>query len=211
MVKAMEIIEGNLKFIFEKNIKTLNYDEEDSFYVNKFQSILKDKNELTNQEKFNKICKKYKKKEFKKELSQICPKSISAVDIIAYDKDTAYFIEVKDYRNPRSEEKNLNNLVLTVIKNCLDSYAGVMSMKFSKKPSEQTIAKEIINKEKIEFILHIEIPRDNTNFDREVWNLEGIQDLIEKKNNFSYRIRVVSMDNLPKSLPWSVKDINATP
>ena len=202
----MEIVEGDLKFIFDKDITVLNYDGKDSFYVKKFQKILID-NEFKYEEAFKKICDaNYQKKIFKKKLNQICPKSISAVDIVAYDKDTAYFIEVKDYRNPRSAEKNLHNLVLTVIKNCLDSYFGIIGMKFSKNSSEQIIAKEIINKERIEFILHIEIPENSDKFDREAWNLAGIQDLIEQRNSFSYRVRVVSKDNLPKSLPWVVKE-----
>jgi len=206
MVNSMiEIVEGDLKFIFDEEIKAFNYDEHGSFYSKKFQNILIDR-EIRYKDAFEKICKdRYKKREFKKELNLICPKSISAVDIVAYDKDTAYFIEVKDYRNPRSAEKNLHNLVLTVIKNCLDSYSGIIGMKFSKNSSEQIIAKEIINKEKIEFILHIEIPENSDKFDREAWNLAGIQDLIEQRNSFSYRIRVVSKDNLPKSLPWVVR------
>ena len=202
----MEIEEGNLKFIFDKEIKVLNYDGKDSFYIKKFQKVLIN-NEFNYEDSFNKICDgKYNKKELKENLKQVCPKSISAVDIVAYDEETAYFIEVKDYRNPRSVEKNLHKLILTVIKNCLDSYAGIIGMKFSKKDSEQTTAKEIMNKEKVEFILHIEIPENSNKFNREVWNLAGIQDLIEQRNNFSYRIRVVSKDNLPQSLPWLVED-----
>ena len=207
----MEIEEGSLKFIFDEKMKIFNYDGKDSFYTKAFQKVLIN-NEFNYEDSFNKICVgKYNKKEFKQKLNQICPKSISAVDIITYDEETAYFIEVKDYRNPRSEEKNLNRLILTVIKNCLDSYAGIIGMKFSKNNSEQIIATEIMNKEKIEFILHIEIPKNSNKFDIEVWNLAGIQDLIEQRNNFSYRIRIVSKDDLPQSLPWTVKDINATP
>ena len=203
----MELIEGNLKFIFHTDVKALDYDEkEQSFYIKKFQKTLID-NEFNYDDTFNKICNKsYNKKIFKKELKSICPKSLSAVDIIAYTSDIAYFIEVKDYRNPRAEEKNFNKLVLTVIQNCLDSYSGIVSMQFSKDETQKKIAKEILSKENIEFIFHVEIPNNSDKFDMEVWALPNLFDSIERRNNFSSRIRVVSKDSLPKSLPWTVED-----
>ena len=205
------IKEGDLIFIFDKGIKVLNYDKKDSFYTKKFQKILID-NEFKYKKAFEKICgSNYQKKIFKKSLNEICPKSISAVDIIAYNETTAYFIEVKDYRNPRVEEKNFHKLILTIVKNCLDSYSGIIGMQFSKDKNEQKIAKEILSREYIEFIFHIEIPQNSNKFDKEAWNLANIQDLIEKRNNFAYRIRVVSKDSLPKSLPWRIEEKNATP
>jgi len=204
----MTIIEENLTFTFNEGIGVINYDK-DSFYIEKFQSILNNypKENISNKDKFDYICKKFKnKKEFTKKLNKICPKSLSAVDIIAYDETTSYFIEIKDYRNPEGEEKDLNILILTLIKNCLDSYSGILGMQFSENKSEQKIAKEILSKKFIEFIVHIEIPNNSNTFDKDIWNIIGIQDAIEQRNNFSHRIRVVSIDNLPKSLPWIVKE-----
>ncbi|NEW60969.1 hypothetical protein GSY74_06695, partial [Sulfurovum sp. bin170] len=73
------------------------------------------------------------------------------------------------------------------------------------------IAKEILSKNNIEFILHIELPDNNDKFEIEVWNLADIFDSIDRRNNFSSKVRVVSKNNLPKSLPWTVEDKNATP
>lgn len=83
---------------------------------------------------------------------------IKAVDIVACGRDTAWFIEVKDYR--RHRRTKTIDLADEVAKKVFDSLAGIVACRYNAVDTvEKNMADKILRQSKIKVVLHLEQPR----------------------------------------------------
>jgi Holliday junction resolvase-like predicted endonuclease len=96
---------------------------------------------------------------YKSQFQKVCRlcNGIKGVDIVAHDTNTAWLIEVKDYR--RNRRKKGIGLVDEVAKKVLDTLAGLVAAKYNaSNSSESSMASDILACEKIRVALHLEQP-----------------------------------------------------
>lgn len=135
-------------------------------------------------------------KEFKRQ------NGIKAMDVVALSSENvAFFIEVKDYRNPRAVFPKPSELAQTIATKVVDTLAALLPAKLNAvEPHEKSMAVDILNCNSLQIFLHIEQPQ----------NKSYIIDLADIQQKLKQRLRaidknpkVVSMNKMA-NLPWIV-------
>lgn len=81
---------------------------------------------------------------------------VKAVDFIAINGDTAWLIEVKDYRrHPRTKSIDLAD---EIAKKVYDTLSGVASAKFNASGAEKLFARQFFAAHSLHVVLHLEQP-----------------------------------------------------
>lgn len=84
-----------------------------------------------------------------------------AVDMVYAARDTAWLIEVKDYRfNPRTKVIDLADEVALKVR---DTLAGLVSARLNANdPDEKRLADGLLRKRRLRVVLHLETPRSRS-------------------------------------------------
>jgi len=196
----MKLTEKNLIFDFNSSL-SIKYDETE-YYRKEFQTIqnypfLKDRDYS------------------KEEVEEILKKNIfmSAVDFITIKDKHGYLIEVKDYRDSSIEKKRpWQELIPILIKKVLSTLSSIIPMKImTSNIDEKNIAENFSQITQLTIVFHIELPSKLSKqqmafFRRDKLELELKRKLLPICNNL-YVVSTMSK----VSLPWTIKDVNATP
>lgn len=84
-----------------------------------------------------------------------------AVDVVYADTDTAWLIEIKDYRiNQRTKAIDLADEVAQKVR---DTLAGLVSARlYANDPDEKHMADELLSKSGLRVVLHLEAPKSRS-------------------------------------------------
>ena len=151
-------------------------------------------------------------KYYREKFQSISDSEISAVDFITIDEKIGYLIEVKDYRHPDTKMKTYKELMPELIKKILSTLSATIPMKWMSDDSfERKIAHGFSKTENLFIVIHIELPSKISRQEMAFFRRDRLElELRRKLSPISSDIYVVSIiSNV--SLPWTVKDINATP
>ena len=125
---------------------------------------------------------------------------IQAVDVLAREpNDTAYLIEVKDYRHPDTEKPS--QLPQAIANKVLMTLAAILPAKLNANdPSERAMAKAVLTCHKLRVVAHIELARAHH-------PAVALADLKQKLAQLLRAVdahpKVVSRNHMP-SLGWAV-------
>lgn len=136
---------------------------------------------------------------YRKQFGRQLP-GIQAVDLLVRDvNDTAYLIEVKDYRHPDTEKPS--GLPKAIANKVLMTLAALLPAKLNgNDPSERAMAEAMLTCQKLRVIVHIELPKAH----QPVVNPADIkQKLAQLLRAVDAHPKVVSMSNMA-TLNWSV-------
>jgi hypothetical protein len=133
---------------------------------------------------------------------------ISAVDIVAVDADTAYLIEIKDYRHPEAQDLKPNELIDAIVHKVISTLAAILPMKNNATNGEEkVIAGQFSKAPHIRVVLHIEIPPPRRTLKQSCYDLQAIEQALSKKlKPIDAHPKIVSGNNL-RGLPWTVTAI----
>lgn len=151
-------------------------------------------------------------KYYREKYQTISDNDISAVDFITIKNEQGYIIEVKDYRHNNSKFISYKELIPILIKKILSTLSSIIPMKLMANDiNEKNIAQKFSQINYLTIVCHIELPsrlskQQMAFFRRDKLELELKRKLLPLYHN----LYVVSTIN-STSLPWTVKDINATP
>lgn len=127
-----------------------------------------------------------------------------AVDVLAIDpQNTAWLIEVKDYRRHRRSKKTpLPNEIAQKVK---DSLAGMASASFNANVSnEKADAQALFRCYEIRVVLHLEQPNKNTRLFPRVYDPANIQKQLKQLvKSVDPHPKVVERQNM-QNMPWTV-------
>lgn len=180
---TVEIQEGNLLFSFE------------------FDAIKFDNTEYYRQH-FGKIHVRACRKK-RTPCDRITLKGVPAVDILAVNADTGYLIEIRDYTNPDTVDKNLDDLIEEFLGKVLLTLSAILPMKINANSSEKEIANLFSNVSHIDVILHLELPSLPSSLQQASWSRSTIQMKLKNKLKENVNPKVVSKIHL-QNLPWIV-------
>ena len=128
---------------------------------------------------------------------------VKAVDFVYIDKtqECTWFIEVKDYRHPQTEQIKPSELADAVALKVRDTLAGLVAAKYNANVDiEKQIARAALKMSKINVVLHMEqIQR--------VWSIAPADlqmKLKQKLKAVDAHPRVVSKDCLKRDMGWVV-------
>jgi len=194
----MRLTEKNLIFDFDSSL-SIKYDETE-YYRKKFQTI--ENNPFLKEKNYT-----------KEEVEDIIKKSIfiSAVDFITIKDKHGYLLEIKDYRDPNTKVISYKKLIPILIKKILSTLSSIIPMKvMASDIAEKNIAKDFSQITQLTIVFHIELPSESklgmAHFRKDKLELALKRKLLPICNN----LYVVSTTS-KVSLPWTVKDIIATP
>ena len=151
-------------------------------------------------------------KYYREKFRSISDSEISAVDFITIDEKIGYLIEVKDYRHIDTDFKTYKELMPKIIKKILSTLSATIPMKWRSDDSfEREIAHSFSKTENLIIVIHIELPPEISRQQMAFFRRDKLELALRRKlSPISSDIYVVPIIN-NVSLPWTVKDINATP
>lgn len=140
---------------------------------------------------------------YQKHFRQIVTRT-KAVDVLAIDpQNTAWLIEVKDYRtHPRSKKTPLPNEIAQKVR---DSLAGIASASLNANVSdERTHAQAMFQSQEIRVVLHLEQPNKSSRLFPRVFDPANIQKQLKQLvKSVDPHPKVVERQNM-QNLPWTV-------
>ncbi len=145
---------------------------------------------------------------YKRHFQNKCHTENKAVDIIAYNKEFVWLIEIKDFRNHgRSKEQSLCEELSQKIR---DTLAGLFGAKFypSHSYDEKLFFKGILACQRIYFVLHMEQDH-NPSKSRRIYDPADIkQKLKSTLKAINPRILIINKDvQQSDEIPWSVQQL----
>ena len=145
---------------------------------------------------------------YMKHFQNKCHTENKAVDIIAYDKEFVWLIEIKDFRNHgRSKEQSLCEELSQKIR---DTLAGLFGAKFYRSHSgdEKLFFKGILVCQRIYFVLHMELDH-NPSKCKQIYDPADIkQKLKSTLKAINPGILIINKDDQQSyKIPWSVQQL----
>lgn len=129
--------------------------------------------------------------------------NIPAVDILAVNGEAGYLIEIKDFRHPATQEKNLDELIEQFVRKVFSTLSAILPMKNGAiNLTEKEIATSFTKTTHISVILHIELPPSSSPLTLASWDLSDIEMELKKRFKGCVIPKVVSKTS--KNLSWIV-------
>jgi hypothetical protein len=151
-------------------------------------------------------------KYYRERFQSISDNDISAVDFITIKNEQGYMIEVKDYRHSNSKFISYKELIPILIKKILSTLSSIIPMKLMAKDiDEKNIAQKFSEISQLTIICHIELPSRLSKQQMAFFRRDKIELELKRKLLPVYHNLYVVSTTSAISLPWTVKDINATP
>jgi len=154
----------------------------------------------------------YDETKYYREKFQTISDKISAVDFITIKDNHGYMIEVKDYRHPNTEFKSYKELIPILIKKILSTLSSIIPMKLMADDiNEKNIAENFSQITKLTIIFHIELPSRLSKQQMAFFRRDKLELELRRKLLAIYHNLYVVSTKSTILLPWTVKDIIATP
>lgn len=128
-----------------------------------------------------------------------------AVDMVYATADTAWLIEVKDYRvNPRTKAIDLADEVALKVR---DTLAGLISARLhANDPDEKRLADALLCKRRLRVVLHLEVPRSLSRLQPEpVEKTAVLQKLKQLIRSIDPHPAVVDQHSIAPGMNWAVQ------
>ncbi len=127
-----------------------------------------------------------------------------AVDIVAYNGNDAWLIEIKDYR--RHQRTKVIDLADEVAKKVFDTLAGLVAAKFNANdPQEKSYASSILNASNINVVLHLEQPvKQSKLFPRAINPTHVLQKLKKQIKAIDAHPEVLEISTTNPGTHWTV-------
>lgn len=131
-----------------------------------------------------------------------------AVDILCYDQERAWLIEVKDYRyHERTKSIDLPTEIALKVR---DTLAGIICMKANSNSfDEQLFAKNFLKSEKLRIILHLEQPKNKSKLFPESIDISKLKQKMKPLlKSVDPHFIIMSKDKSSSAISWNVKSIS---
>ncbi len=128
-----------------------------------------------------------------------------AVDMVYAAADTAWLIEVKDYRaNPRTKPIDLAEEVALKVR---DTLAGLVSVRLhANDADEKRLADALLRKRRLRVVLHLETPRSLSRLHtRPINPTVVVQKLKQLIRSVDPHPRVVDQHSIEPDMDWTVR------
>jgi len=148
---------------------------------------------------------------YREKFQTISDNEISAVDFITIKENQGYLIEVKDYQHPNTEFLNYKKLIPILIKKILSTLSSIVPMRLmAEDRAEKEIAQNFSQINKLIIVCHIELPSKLSKQQMAFFRRDKLELELKRKLLPIYHNLYVVSTKSKVSLPWIVKDKNAT-
>jgi len=127
-----------------------------------------------------------------------------AVDIVCYDDNNIWLIEIKDYRTPNS--KKVVHLHKALAQKVRDTLAGLVAAQYNANdPVEKKFAQDSLRSSEIHLVFHIEQPTKFSKlFPRAIDPADLKQKLKGQLKAINAHPKIVNQHTTPAHMPWTV-------
>ncbi|OOF83714.1 cysteinyl-tRNA synthetase [Rodentibacter ratti] len=139
---------------------------------------------------------------YRNQFKDRCYKDNKAVDFIAYDENTAWLCEIKDFRlGDRNPEKI--PLCDEIAMKIRDTLAGLVSANLQANVfEEKKFARKVLKCENINIVLHVEQPQGSSYY----YDLADLKDkLCNLLKAVDPHVKVMSKKSAHPDIPWKVQ------